>query len=95
MSREYRIMTGNIFTHTYVFGNFGDWLPETRESSLHPCLLIKLGMDHYFLLAGGYPFHKKICSLAEKNCLLQGYELKKIVCKAKGNFLEYIDISKF
>ena len=47
---------------------------------------------------GGYLFRKKIvCKLLlpEKNCLLQGYEFKKIVCKAKGNLLEYIDISKF
>ena len=58
------------------------------------------GIDHLFFYrgGGGYLFHKKnVCKLwlAEKNCLLQGYELKKIVCKAKGDFLEYIDISKF
>ena len=55
-----------------------------------------LGTDHYFL-SEGYLFHKRNCSqavVAEKNCLLQGYELKKIVYKAKGNFLEYMDISK-
>ena len=52
----------------------------------------------FFYWRGGYLFRKKTVrklQLAEKNCLLQGYELKKIVCKAKGNFLEYIDISKF
>ena len=51
----------------------------------------------FFIGGGGYLFHKKIVrklQLAEKNCLLQGYELK-IVCKAKGNFLKYIGISNF
>ena len=60
--------------------------------------VFRLGTDHYFFI-GRLPFSlKKLfasCSWLKKNCLLQGYELKKIVCKAKGNFLEYNDISKF
>ena len=39
-SREYRIMTRNMFTHTYIFENFGDWLPETTGSSLDPRLFV-------------------------------------------------------
>ena len=63
-----------------------------------PRLTYDLGADHYFL-SGGYLFREEkwfaSYMLAEKNCLLQGYEREKIVCKAKGNFLKYINISKF
>ena len=62
------------------------------------CCISYLRDGPLFFIGGVTFFVKKIVhklQLAEKNCLLQGYELKKIVCKAKGNFLEYTDISKF
>ena len=47
-------------------------------------------MNHYFLSGGGVTFLvKKIVhklQLAEKNCLLQGYELKKFSAKQREIF---------
>ena len=57
-----------------------------------------LGMDHYFYQGGGGTFFvKKLfasCSWLKKLSALR-LSIEKIVCKAKGNFLEYIDNSKF
>ena len=46
-----------------------------------------LGTGHYFLSGGGTFYVKKLFA----SCSW----LKKVVCKAKGNFLKYTDISKF
>ena len=46
------------------------------------------GMNHFYL-EGDYLFHYELW-LSGKNCLLQGHE-GEIVCKAKGNFLKYVN----
>ena len=57
-------------------------------------------MDHYFLSGGGggYLFHKKIVHklwLAEKKCLLQGYELKKLSAKQREIFWNRLIFQNF
>ena len=54
-----------------------------------------LGMDHYFIIGGGgTSFVKKLFTSC---CWLKKLSAsrEKIVCKAKGDFLKYTDISKF
>ena len=47
-------------------------------------------MDHYFFIGGGVTFFiKKLftsCSWLKKNCLLQGYELKKLSARQREIF---------
>ena len=71
---------------------------QGRLFGLDPENKVNVRARPLFFIGGVTFFVKKIVRkpyLAEKNCLHQGYELKKLSAKQREIFLEYIDISKF
>ena len=87
-----------------IHSNLGSSVRAIHLKTFMSCFMWKPLLDSYLIrdgplfFIGGYLFRKKNCSQAVvgwKKLSASRLWIKKIVCKAKENFLEHIDISKF